>query len=61
MSVRFWLSMMVSSVLSSAVLADQPRRHPLDEFEARPPHQRAVAEDPEVVGSVLDSGDLRHG
>ena len=32
-----------------AVLADQPRRNLLDELEARPPHQRAVAEHPEVA------------
>ena len=30
-------------------LADQPRRHPLDEVEAGPPDQRAIAEHPEVV------------
>ena len=27
---------------------DQPRRHPLDEIETRTPHQRAVAEHPQV-------------
>src|ERR1700754_596076 len=32
-----------------AVFADQPRRHLLDELKARPPHQRAVAEHPEVA------------
>src|ERR1700738_4239936 len=32
-----------------AMLADQPRRDLLDELEARPPHQRAVAEHPQVV------------
>src|SRR3954454_16698927 len=30
-----------------AMFADQPRRDLLDEFEARPPHQRAVAVHPE--------------
>ena len=34
------------------VQADQPRRHAFDEVEARTPHQRAVAEDPEVFGVV---------
>ena len=32
-----------------AVLADQPGRDLLDEVETRPPHQRAVAEHPEVA------------
>ena len=32
-----------------AVLADQPRRHLFDELEARPPHQRTVAEHPQVA------------
>ena len=32
-----------------AMLADQPRRNLFDEVEARPPHQRAIAEHPEVV------------
>src|SRR5713226_2717169 len=32
-----------------AVLADQPRRDLLDELEARPPHQRAIAEHPEIA------------
>src|SRR5206468_11346835 len=32
-----------------AVLADQPRRDVLEELEARPPHQRAIAEHPEVA------------
>src|SRR5882724_8841551 len=32
-----------------AVLADQPRRDLFDEFEARPPHQRAIAEHPQVA------------
>jgi hypothetical protein len=32
-----------------AVLADQPRRDLLEELEARPPHQRAIAEHPEVA------------
>ena len=31
------------------VLADQPRRNLFDEVEARPPHQRAIAEHPEVA------------
>src|SRR4030081_3439892 len=31
------------------MLADQPRRDLLDELEARPPHQRAVAEHPQVA------------
>src|ERR1700722_18451164 len=31
-----------------AVLADQPRRNPLEKFEARPPHQRTIAEHPQV-------------
>jgi len=35
-----------------AVLADQPRRHLLDEVEARPPHQRAIAEHPQVALKV---------
>src|SRR5258707_9986674 len=32
-----------------AVLADQPRRDLLEELEAWPPHQRAIAEHPEVA------------
>jgi hypothetical protein len=32
-----------------AVFADQPRRNPFDELEARAPHQGAVAEHPEVA------------
>src|SRR6516225_852029 len=32
-----------------AMLADQPRRNPLDEFETGPPYQRAIAEHPEVA------------
>src|ERR1700736_2109622 len=32
-----------------AMLADQPRRDLLDELEARPPHQRAIAEHPQVA------------
>src|SRR5271155_5850130 len=31
-----------------AMLADQPRWDLLDKFKARPPHQRAVAEHPQV-------------
>src|SRR5690349_3862853 len=38
----------------SAVLTDQACRNPFDEFEARPPHQGAVAEDPKVT-----SGEFR--
>src|SRR6516165_10657823 len=45
-----------------AVLADQPRRDALDEIEARPPYQRAIAEHPEVAfGSVsVGEGYRRH-
>src|SRR6266704_5828561 len=32
-----------------AMLADQPRRNLLDEFEALPPHQRTIAEHPQVA------------
>jgi len=32
-----------------AVLADQPGRDLLDELEAGPPHQRAIAEHPQVA------------
>ena len=32
-----------------AVFANQPRRDPFDEFEAGAPHQRAIAEHPEVA------------
>ena len=32
-----------------AMFADQPCRDLLDELEARPPHQRAIAEHPEVA------------
>jgi hypothetical protein len=32
-----------------AVLADQPRRNPFDEFEAGAPYQGAVTEHPEVA------------
>jgi hypothetical protein len=31
------------------MLADQARWDLFDEFEARPPHQRAIAEHPEVA------------
>ena len=31
-----------------AMLADQPRRDLLDERKTRPPHQRAIAEHPQV-------------
>ena len=34
------------------VQADEPRRHAFDEVEARIPHQRAVAEDPEIFGAM---------
>ena len=37
-----------------AVRADQPRVPPLQEVEAGPPHQRAIAEHPEVLAAVLD-------
>src|SRR5260370_5423872 len=40
-----------------AVLADQPRRHPLEELEARPPHQRAIAEHPEVTVGKFRFGE----
>src|SRR5580704_10528613 len=39
-----------------AMLADQPRRNLLDELEFRPPHQRPVAEDPQVF-----TGGSRYG
>ena len=35
-----------------AMLADQPGRHLLDELEPGPPHQRAIAEHPEVCGAA---------
>ena len=42
------------------MLADQPRRDVFDELEARPPHQRAVAEHPEVAfGQFRFGGDFR--
>jgi hypothetical protein len=34
---------------------DGVRRHPLDVVEARPPDQRAVAEHPQVFGSVVEA------
>src|SRR5262249_61768366 len=45
-----------------AVPADQPRRDALDEIEARPPYQRAIAEHPEVAfGSIsVGEGCRRH-
>ncbi|MDA9455816.1 hypothetical protein XI00_16525 [Bradyrhizobium sp. CCBAU 21359] len=39
------------------VLADQPRRDALLEVEARSPHQRAVAEHPEVARGCRDGGE----
>ena len=41
-----------------AMFADQPRRNLLDEFEARPPHQRAIAEDPEVAFGIRGVGGV---
>ncbi len=38
------------------MFADQPRRHLLDEFEPRPPHQGAVAEHPEVAAGQFCFG-----
>src|SRR4029077_18293285 len=39
-----------------AVFADQARRNLLDDLEARPPHQRSVAENPQVVSGGFGSG-----
>ena len=33
----------------SAMFADEPRRNLLDEFETGPPHQRAIAEHPQIA------------
>ena len=41
------------------VQADEPRRHAFDEVEAGTPHQRAIAEDPEVFG-VMPVGQFLH-
>src|SRR5215510_13311119 len=35
--------------------ADQARLRALQVGEARPPHQRAIAENPEVLGGVIDA------
>ena len=37
------------------VQADEPGRNPLDEGKARTPHQRAIAEYPEIAAFVLGS------
>src|SRR5258708_5891767 len=42
-----------------AMLADQPRRDLLDEVEARAPHQRAIAEHPEVAFGFRLERDFR--
>ena len=36
------------------VRADQPRRAALEEFEAGPPHQRAIGENPQVAAGLFD-------
>src|SRR5450759_864902 len=41
-----------------AMLADQPRRDLLDERKARPPHQRAIAEHPEVAFGQFRFGQV---
>src|SRR5271167_1555098 len=43
------------------MLADQPRGNLLDEFEARPPHQRPVAEHPQVVCGCFRLGEYFGG
>src|SRR5437588_12029752 len=43
-----------------AVIAAQPGELALDIVEARPPHERAVAEDPEIVGSFAWLYDRAH-
>jgi hypothetical protein len=40
-----------------AMLADQPRRDLVEELEARPPHQRAIAEHPQVAFGQFGFGD----
>ena len=37
-----------------AVGADQSRIAALEEFEIRPPHQRAIAENPEIAAALMD-------
>ena len=39
-----------------AMGADQPRLHAFDKVEARPPHQRAIAEHPEIAGGRIGEG-----
>src|SRR5262245_28912506 len=38
------------------VHAEDMRRNVLDEFETRPPDQRAITEDPEVFGGMIEGG-----
>src|SRR5215210_372409 len=40
-----------------AMFADQARRDLLDEFESRPPHQRAITEHPQVAFGQFRFGD----
>ena len=39
-----------------AVGADEPCLDPFDKIETRPPHQRAIAEHPEVAGGRVGEG-----
>ncbi|MEI9925081.1 MAG: hypothetical protein WDN50_17550 [Bradyrhizobium sp.] len=40
------------------MFADQSRRNLLEEVEARPPHQRAIAENPEVAADRSVSDEI---